>query len=142
MPFKTKEAQTEYNKRYYTDQRKSILDRLKKRRAADPEKFREQKRDSYHRNKDEINERRKEKYEERKRQAVEYLGGRCQRCGLEDDCVNVYDFHHIDPAKKDFDISGGKIRSFFESIKKELDKCELLCSNCHRKEHGCCKRQI
>lgn len=73
---------------------------------------------------------------------VEYLGGRCQHCGLEDDCVNIYDFHHTNPVKKDFEISGGKVRSSFESIKKELDKCELLCSNCHRKEHGCCKRQI
>lgn len=67
-----------------------------------------------------------------KQQAVEYLGGKCQRCGLVDDPC-VYDFHHLDPTEKDFSI--GKNALKFESIKKELDKCILLCSNCHRKEH-------
>lgn len=67
-----------------------------------------------------------------KRLAVEYLGGECQDCGLVDDSV-VYDFHHLDPEQKDFSI--GKQAKAFETIKTELDKCVLLCSNCHRKRH-------
>lgn len=68
-----------------------------------------------------------------KRQAVEYLGGKCQRCGLKTDRVVAYDFHHKDPNEKDFMIS--KQAKSFKSIKGELDKCELLCAICHRFEH-------
>lgn len=68
-----------------------------------------------------------------KKQAVEYLGGKCQKCGLVDNPV-VYDFHHIDPKRKDFTI--GKQHLTFERLKPELDKCMLVCSNCHRKIHS------
>lgn len=65
--------------------------------------------------------------------AIEYLGGKCANCGIEDDPC-IYDFHHIDPTAKEiaFGARGGKS---FESLKCELDKCVLLCSNCHRKRH-------
>lgn len=66
-------------------------------------------------------------------QAIEYLGGKCSDCGLVDDPC-VYDFHHLDPSKKDLSFGKCKSRSF-ESIKPELDKCVLLCANCHRKRH-------
>lgn len=142
MPFKTKEEQDAYNKRYYAEQRDKILKRLKKRRKANPEKFRKQKRESYLRNKSKINARQKAKYDERKREAVKYLGGICQGCGLEDECVNVYDFHHRNPEEKDFEIAQRRWISLDE-MKKELDKCDLLCAICHRKLHaGCCKRQV
>lgn len=68
-----------------------------------------------------------------KRQAVEYLGGKCQRCGYKTERMIAYDFHHKDPTKKDFSI--GQQAKSFESIKSELDKCELLCVLCHRFEH-------
>ncbi len=142
MPFKTKAEQDAYNQRYYKDQRKNILRRLKERRETDPEKYREQKRESYRRNKTEINARKKIKFDERKREAVEYLGGQCQQCGLEDECVNVYDFHHRDPNDKDYEIAAKRYLSF-EEMKKELNKCDLLCAICHRKIHsGCCQRQV
>ena len=65
--------------------------------------------------------------------AIEYKGGKCEHCGLIDS-PEVYDFHHLDPSKKDFSV--GKQQKAFETIKKELDKCILLCSNCHRKVHS------
>ena len=67
-----------------------------------------------------------------RKQAVEYLGGQCERCGLIDDPC-AYDFHHRDPSQKDFEIS--RQSKSFESIKYELNKCALLCAICHRKEH-------
>jgi len=67
-----------------------------------------------------------------KTQAVEYLGGKCQDCGTRDKNKAIYDFHHI-KGDKDFTIS--KTSKSLESIKKELDKCILLCANCHRKRH-------
>lgn len=66
--------------------------------------------------------------------AVEYKGSKCQMCGY-DKCIAALEFHHLDPTKKDFTIANsGHIRSF-NNIIPELDKCILLCSNCHREEH-------
>lgn len=65
---------------------------------------------------------------------VEYKGGKCENCGY-DKYVGALDFHHIDPKQKDFSIASAKLRKFDYSIKKELDKCQLLCANCHREEH-------
>lgn len=65
-------------------------------------------------------------------QAVNYLGNSCVDCNnVYDFCV--YDFHHIDPSQKDFAISDNA--KSFAKIKPELDKCVLLCANCHRIRH-------
>jgi hypothetical protein len=71
----------------------------------------------------------------RKAEAVAYLGGKCNECGLVDDCIDVYDFHHKDQNEKDFTISQRRGWSF-ERLKVELDKCVLLCANCHRRIHS------
>lgn len=68
-----------------------------------------------------------------KKKAVDYKGGECQVCGY-DRCVRSLDFHHLDPTKKDFAISEFKNRKI-EKLKNELDKCILLCSNCHGEVH-------
>lgn len=69
-----------------------------------------------------------------KNKAIKYLGSICIDCkNTFEDCV--YDFHHLDPKEKDFQISSAHCRSW-EKIKKELDKCALLCSNCHRTRHS------
>ncbi len=67
-----------------------------------------------------------------KLKAVEYKGGKCRKCGY-NKCVGALDFHHLEPYKKDFTISGNAGK--WEKIKKELDKCELLCKNCHAEQH-------
>jgi len=61
-----------------------------------------------------------------------YLGGKCTRCGNDD--ISVLEFHHKKDSNKKFDI-GGKINKSWYIIKKEIDKCILLCANCHLKEH-------
>jgi predicted HNH restriction endonuclease len=67
--------------------------------------------------------------------AVAYKGGKCQQCGY-DRCLNALDFHHRDPAQKDFAISQyGHSRSW-ERVRKELDKCVIVCANCHREIHA------
>jgi len=64
--------------------------------------------------------------------AINYLGGKCQICGY-DKCTSAMDFHHRDPNGKDFNISTAL--TSWKRIEKELDKCELLCSRCHREVH-------
>lgn len=71
-----------------------------------------------------------------KKKAVEYLGGACQDCGLKTDVVQVYDFHHRDPSQKDFGIAKFLTCDFDAVVAPELDKCDLLCSNCHRIRHA------
>lgn len=69
-----------------------------------------------------------------KKQCVEYLGSKCILCQYSK-CLNALDFHHIDPSKKDMQLS--KFRSMkFESLKKELNKCILTCATCHREIHA------
>ena len=61
---------------------------------------------------------------------VEYKGGACLDCGFSyPDCV--YDFEHRDPFQKSFNI-GQKLHRPLEELKLEADKCDLVCSNCHR----------
>lgn len=69
-----------------------------------------------------------------KLQAIKYLGGSCSKCGY-NKCSAALDFHHLDPNKKDKDYSNFK-GNFSEKLKEELDKCVLLCANCHREEHN------
>lgn len=72
---------------------------------------------------------------ESKKKWVEYLGGKCSRCGY-NEYYGALDFHHLDPTKKDFNLSSHKLtQSAEEKIKAELEKCVLLCSNCHRLTH-------
>jgi hypothetical protein len=65
--------------------------------------------------------------------AVEYKGGSCQICGY-NKCIRALTFHHRDPKEKSFPISGSHCRSW-EAIQAELDKCDLLCFNCHMELH-------
>lgn len=67
-----------------------------------------------------------------------HLGGKieCEKCGYTDSCFAPFDFHHVDPATKEFGIHKKIDTSPFESWKSEIDKCILICSNCHRKIHS------
>lgn len=114
--------------------RKEYNDRYK---AKHPERVKEQDKAYKERNKDIIRKKatiwQKEKSRLNKLKAIEYKGGVCM------DCNNTfppccYDFHHTDPSIKDTNIAR-IIGREFENIKNELDKCVLLCSNCHRIRH-------
>ena len=70
-----------------------------------------------------------------KQQCIEYKGGSCISCGY-NKYPGALEFHHLDPSQKDFNLSHVKYYSFTDKIKQELDKCILLCANCHREIHG------
>ncbi len=63
--------------------------------------------------------------------AIGYKGGRCQLCGY-DKYQGALDLHHIDRKRKEFSISDKGHSRSWERVKKELDKCILVCANCHR----------
>lgn len=68
-----------------------------------------------------------------KKLAVDYKGGKCQKCGYAK-CLSALHFHHRDPNTKDFSIGGSHCRKW-ELVRAELDKCELICANCHAEVH-------
>ena len=56
---------------------------------------------------------------------------KCSKC--DESHISCLEFHHLDPSKKEGLIS--KMRSSRKKLKIELEKCIVLCSNCHRKLH-------
>lgn len=72
----------------------------------------------------------------RKYEAVLARGGKCEICGY-DKNMAALEFHHKNPDEKEFQID---MRHFsnnsLEKLQTELDKCILLCANCHRETHN------
>ena len=67
-----------------------------------------------------------------KMKLVEYKGGKCQLCDY-NKSLNALHFHHLNSNEKDFSISGKSLS--FDKLKSEVDKCILVCSNCHSEIH-------
>jgi hypothetical protein len=66
--------------------------------------------------------------------AIEYKGGECQKCGY-NKCNRALAFHHLDPTQKDFGLAKSGLTRSWEKMKEELDKCILVCHNCHAEIH-------
>lgn len=60
----------------------------------------------------------------------DYLGGVCFYCGEEE----YLEFHHVNPEEKLFNVTS-KYSYAWSTLTPELDKCVLICSDCHRLEH-------
>jgi hypothetical protein len=72
---------------------------------------------------------------ERRNAIIKLLGGKCTICEYSK-CGRSLHCHHRDPRTKSFNLSSRQIctRSW-ETVKKEAQKCVLLCSNCHGEVH-------
>ena len=79
------------------------------------------------------NENQKRQSKKLKQKCIDYKGGACVKCGY-NKCNSALDFHHLDPSKKELGLS--KNRRKWEILKAELDKCILVCANCHREIHA------
>ncbi|MBI5465270.1 HNH endonuclease [Candidatus Gottesmanbacteria bacterium] len=62
--------------------------------------------------------------------AIQYKGGKCQVCGY-NRYQGALDLHHIN-GEKEFGISDKGYTRSWKKVKAELDKCVLVCANCHR----------
>lgn len=74
------------------------------------------------------------RYNAKKAAAVKFLGDRCSKC-LKSYPHQVYHFHHRDPKTKKFEWVKLRNRSIL-SLVQELNKCDLVCANCHVLEHA------
>jgi len=67
--------------------------------------------------------------------AIKHKGGKCELCSY-NKCLTALEFHHIINSGKDFGISDKGYTRSWEKVKKEIDKCILICANCHRELHA------
>ena len=109
MPYKDKEKQKErnreYQKKHYQGKKKYYITRAKERR-----------------------EKIKTKFDEYKKKL------KCEICG--ENHIATLDFHHKNPSEKEISLSKVTTQTWgWDRIKSEIDKCIVLCSNCHRKLH-------
>ena len=67
--------------------------------------------------------------------ALAYKGGKCLICGYKK-FQGALDLHHLDPKTKSFALGDKGYTRSWAIVKAELDKCVLLCANCHREVEG------
>lgn len=78
----------------------------------------------------------KAKYQEKKQEIQQVkTGWSCQKCGY-NKCPEALDFHHTDPSQKETTIARMIANSYsLEKAMEEIQKCIVLCANCHREFH-------
>ena len=67
--------------------------------------------------------------------SIDYKGGKCAICGY-NKCKQALEFHHLDQEGKDFGISAKGYSRAWNKVKREIDKCIVVCANCHREIHA------
>jgi len=72
---------------------------------------------------------------ELRHKAIIYKGNKCSICGY-NKCIDALEFHHTDETNKKFGLSQKGMTRSWNKISLELDKCILVCSNCHREIHA------
>ena len=122
MTYSTKEKQREYYKKYYQLNKEEIGEK----RAEHYQLNKEKKAEYYQLNNEKIREERRKQHKEKRAKCVEYLGGKCVVCGT----IHNLQFDHIKRDTKKYSITR-KLTIKFDNLKEELDKCQLLCVDCH-----------
>jgi hypothetical protein len=123
-----KECIFEYKRIYYASDKgqatvNAYIERNRAKRSAYSKLYSQKYRDAQFKNK-------------RKLEFCLYKGGACSECGFAatEDTIAAFDFHHINPTEKEYTPSD-MLMLKKSKVFKELDKCVLLCSNCHRILH-------
>jgi hypothetical protein len=83
------------------------------------------------------NKRNAERRTRLKQEIVNRFGGKCARCGYHEFVAGL-DFHHVDGTKKEHNIAKLLTLSLtnIDKLLIEIDKCVLLCRNCHASLHA------
>ena len=69
----------------------------------------------------------------RKIEIIQKFGNKCSICGYNKN-IAALEFHHIDPNEKEFHFGNAKTTNL-DKLLLEMDKCILVCANCHREIH-------
>jgi hypothetical protein len=81
----------------------------------------------------------KESLIKRKRERMGKLivlkGGACSKCSYKKS-IRALSFHHRDPSTKSFGLAIKSMNRKWEELLEEVEKCDLLCLNCHREEEA------
>lgn len=86
--------------------------------------------------KNSTNEKQKQRGLLRKLKFVKEKGGKCSICNYSKNLAAL-EFHHINPEIKSMNLDARHIRGRkIEVLENELEKCLLICSNCHRELHN------
>ena len=130
-PFKDPEKRKEYDRQRYLKNKEEINRRRTERYWEDAEYYRQKQKEYYQNNIDERSEYdrnyKKKRYYETLSESMEKLGGKCVKCGA----TERLEFDHIDPKNKSFCITSRLLMGDREKFQEELDKCQLLCYDCH-----------
>ena len=113
-----KEKKAEYDKKYRE---------LNKEKIAEYYQLNKEKISEYYQlNNEKIRKQQREHIKEKRAICLEYLGGKCVKCGT----IHNLQFDHIKREGKKYNITP-KLSYKFDNLKEELDKCQLLCASCH-----------
>ncbi len=142
MPYKDPKRKTEYMKNYQQENREKInainkksrektnrSSKDKERYALDEEyrqKILEKNREQSKKHREKRTETQRIRRQERRKFLIEHLGGKCVGCGTSENLQ----FDHIDRTQKLFSI-GKKLDYSLEKLLPEVEKCQLLCYECH-----------
>lgn len=85
-------------------------------------------------NKEDLYKNQTSRWIKRKKDAIQYLGGECEKCGYSK-YYGAMHFHHVDPTTKRWSWDKLRLRKWSDVI-DELNKCILLCANCHAETHN------
>ena len=61
--------------------------------------------------------------------------GKCMKCGYSR-CKDALHWHHVWPKEKSFGLSMSVMHHAIEKLQREINKCVLLCGNCHSELHA------
>lgn len=123
-----KKCQNEYNKQRYPKNREKFLQRTNiyyKSHKKERQEYYKKHTQYYQKNK-------KIRYLKNRKILINLKINGCAICGY-NKCVNALNFHHTNPKDKEFYINAYTITK--KNIVEELNKCILLCSNCHDEIH-------
>lgn len=65
----------------------------------------------------------------------------CSICGY-NKCAKALEWHHVDSEDKDLEVSAFISKGNLVRALEEIEKCEVLCANCHREEHERLNRDV
>lgn len=154
MPYKDLEKRREYKKsyskrpeqvikarerckKYWETHREELIKKKRQSYQDNIEARREEARNFYKENKERLSEHKSQLAKDSKKEAIIYKGSKCSVCGIEFDGTNacIFDFHHLNPDEKEFSPKRVLQNGLSKRALAELDKCILVCSNCHRLIH-------